>query len=466
MEKEVLNLYMEDTIAAIATPPGIGGVGIIRVSGKNSFSIVNSIFKSTSTMPLQNRPNRTIQYGHIMDEHVIIDEVLLLLMQGPHSYTAEDIVEIQCHGGLVPVKKILHLLLNKGIRLAEPGEFTRRAFLNGRIDLTQAEAIIDIIEAKTEDSLQLAMQQLDGTVGKYVEELRSLLITLIAQLEVTIDYPEEDIEDMTASQVGEALAPIIKKMDDLLSTANSGRLIRDGIKTVIIGLPNAGKSSLMNALLRENRAIVTDIPGTTRDSIEEYMNIDGISVRLIDTAGIRETTDKVEKIGVERAKEHLHNADLILCVIDGSSALSQEEKDLLCLSASKKTVVFINKSDMEIKVAAEDISNIGSFMGIESISAVHGEGTLVFTKYIQHLVHHGIIHKDYRETLGNIRHIRLMEEAKMQLLQAREGIQNNLPIEFIATDIRNAWTLLGDITGANLREDMVTELFSRFCLGK
>ncbi|MFC2526593.1 MAG: tRNA uridine-5-carboxymethylaminomethyl(34) synthesis GTPase MnmE, partial [Veillonella parvula] len=324
-------MYIDDTIAAIATPPGIGGVGIIRVSGKDSFPIVNSLFKSTGTVPLMDRQNRTIQYGTIVDPmtNKTIDEVLVLLMKGPHSYTAEDVVEIQCHGGIVPVRQILKLLVNHDVRMAEAGEFTKRAFMNGRIDLTQAEAIIDIIEAKTEDSLSLAVAQLDGTVSSFVKDVREQLIAMIAHLEVTIDYPEEDIEDVTSQEVREQLEPILKAMDDLLSTANTGRLIRDGITTVIVGRPNAGKSSLMNALLRENRAIVTDIPGTTRDSIEEYMTVEGISLRLIDTAGIRDTQDTVEALGVERARDYINKADIVLCVIDGSTPLNPEEIEIL-----------------------------------------------------------------------------------------------------------------------------------------
>ncbi|MDY5481211.1 MAG: tRNA uridine-5-carboxymethylaminomethyl(34) synthesis GTPase MnmE [Veillonella caviae] len=461
-------MYIDDTIAAIATPPGIGGVGIIRVSGKDSFAIVNTLFTSAGTVPLGERPNRTIQYGTIVDpvSNKTIDEVLLLLMHGPHSYTAEDVVEIQCHGGIVPVRQILKLLVNQGVRMAEAGEFTKRAFMNGRIDLTQAEAIIDIIEAKTEDSLSLAVAQLDGTVSKFVSDVREQLIAMIAHLEVTIDYPEEDIEDVTSQEVREQLEPILSHMDELLATANTGRLIRDGIMTVIVGRPNAGKSSLMNALLRENRAIVTDIPGTTRDSIEEFMTIEGISLRLIDTAGIRDTDDTVEALGVERARQYIDKADIVLCVIDASTPLTDEERDILISVSGFNTIVLLNKSDMGLAVSSESIASMGTFTAIETISAKDGEGTTVLSKWVKELVYGGQVKQTNDSIISNVRHISLMEQAKGQIEQAIGSIDAGMPVDFIATDLRSAWELLGDITGDSIRESMVDELFSRFCLGK
>lgn len=461
-------MYIDDTIAAIATPPGIGGVGIIRVSGKDSFAIVNTLFKSAGTVPLGERPNRTIQYGTIVDpgSNKTIDEVLLLLMHGPHSYTAEDVVEIQCHGGIVPVRQILKLLVNQGVRMAEAGEFTKRAFMNGRIDLTQAEAIIDIIEAKTEDSLSLAVAQLDGTVSKFVSDVREQLIAMIAHLEVTIDYPEEDIEDVTSQEVREQLEPILTHMDELLATANTGRLIRDGIMTVIVGRPNAGKSSLMNALLRENRAIVTDIPGTTRDSIEEFMTIEGISLRLIDTAGIRDTDDTVEALGVERARQYIDKADIVLCVIDASTPLTDEERHILGSVSGLNTIVLLNKSDMGLAISSESIASMGTFTAIETISAKDGEGTAVLSKWVKELVYGGQVKQTNDAMISNVRHISLMEQAKEQIEQAITSIDAGMPVDFIATDLRSAWELLGDITGDSIRESMVDELFSRFCLGK
>lgn len=463
-------MYLSDTIAAIATPPGIGGVGIIRVSGSETFSIVNRLFSSQGTLDLRKRPNKTIQYGYIVDpdtpDRHIIDEVLLLLMKGPHSYTAEDVIEIQCHGGMVSVRSILQLLLVNGVRLAEPGEFTKRAFLNGRIDLTQAEAIIDIIDAKTEDSLSLAVQQLDGTVSTYIHEVREQLMAMIARLEVTIDYPEEDIEEVTLEEVRDGLLPIMNDMDDLLATAQTGRLIRDGIMAVIVGRPNAGKSSLLNALLRENRAIVTDIPGTTRDSIEEYMNVEGIPLRLIDTAGLRHTEDTIEAMGVQKAKDYMHQADMILCVIDGSTPLTAEEIDILQSVSGKQTIVLINKSDVAQVVTAHDINQIGTYTAIETISAKAGEGTRILNHWVKELVYGGQVAHHQQAVLSNVRHISLMESAKSQLLEAMASIDSAMPVDLVVTDIRGAWEALGDITGDTIRESLVDELFSRFCLGK
>lgn len=463
-------MYLSDTIAAIATPPGIGGVGIIRVSGSEAFSIVNRLFTSQGTLDLRKRPNKTIQYGYIIDpdtsDRHIIDEVLLLLMKGPHSYTAEDVIEIQCHGGMVSVRSILQLLLVNGVRLAEPGEFTKRAFLNGRIDLTQAEAIIDIIDAKTEDSLSLAVQQLDGTVSTYIHEVREQLMAMIARLEVTIDYPEEDIEEVTLEEVRDGLLPIMKDMDDLLATAQTGRLIRDGIMAVIVGRPNAGKSSLLNALLRENRAIVTDIPGTTRDSIEEYMNVEGIPLRLIDTAGLRHTEDTIEAMGVQKAKDYMQQADMILCVIDGSTPLTAEEIDILQSVSGKQTIVLINKSDVAQVVTVHDINQIGTYTAIETISAKAGEGTRILNYWVKELVYGGQVAHHQQAVLSNVRHISLMESAKSQLLEAMASIDSAMPVDLVVTDIRGAWEALGDITGDTIRESLVDELFSRFCLGK
>ncbi|WP_028258033.1 tRNA uridine-5-carboxymethylaminomethyl(34) synthesis GTPase MnmE [Veillonella montpellierensis] len=463
-------MYLSDTIAAIATPPGIGGVGIIRVSGSEAFSIVNRLFSSQGTLDLRKRPNKTIQYGYIIDpdtpDRHIIDEVLLLLMKGPHSYTAEDVIEIQCHGGMVSVRSILQLLLVNGVRLAEPGEFTKRAFLNGRIDLTQAEAIIDIIDAKTEDSLSLAVQQLDGTVSTYIHEVREQLMAMIARLEVTIDYPEEDIEEVTLEEVRDGLLPIMNDMDDLLATAQTGRLIRDGIMAVIVGRPNAGKSSLLNALLRENRAIVTDIPGTTRDSIEEYMNVEGIPLRLIDTAGLRHTEDTIEAMGVQKAKDYMQQADMILCVIDGSTPLTAEEIDILQSVSGKQTIVLINKSDVAQVVTAHDINQIGTYTAIETISAKAGDGTRILNRWVKELVYGGQVAHHQQAVLSNVRHISLMESAKSQLLEAMASIDSAMPVDLVVTDIRGAWEALGDITGDTIRESLVDELFSRFCLGK
>ena len=458
-------MYTEDTIAAIATPPGIGGVGIIRVSGTRCFEIVGSVFKAQGTVPLEKRPNRTIQYGHIIDpqkQDEILDEVLVLIMKGPKSFTAEDVIEVQCHGGIIVVREILKLLLRQGARLAEPGEFTKRAFLNGRIDLTQAEAVIDIIEAKSEQSLAVAVKQLDGTLAGMIRTIREQLIELISHLEVAIDYPEEDIEELTMDETADKLRPILAKINQLLATANRGRLLRDGI----MGRPNAGKSSLMNALLRENRAIVTDIPGTTRDSIEEAITIEGIPVRLIDTAGIRETDDIVEKLGVDRAKEYLDKAQIVVCVIDASEPMTAEEEAILREASHKNTIVFLNKADKGAVITADTVAQYGQFAAIAPISAANGEGMDVLADAVKELVYGGTVQNESSAMLSNVRHITLMEQAKSQIEQSLNNIESGLPVDFIVTDVRTAWEQLGDITGDSLRESLVDELFSRFCLGK
>ena len=332
--------------------------------------------------------------------------------------------------------------------------------------MTQAEAIIDIIDAKTEDSLSLAVQQLDGTVSTYIHEVREQLMAMIARLEVTIDYPEEDIEEVTLEEVRDGLLPIMKDMDDLLATAQTGRLIRDGIMAVIVGRPNAGKSSLLNALLRENRAIVTDIPGTTRDSIEEYMNVEGIPLRLIDTAGLRHTEDTIEAMGVQKAKDYMQQADMILCVIDGSTPLTAEEIDILQSVSGKQTIVLINKSDVAQVVTVHDINQIGTYTAIETISAKAGEGARILNYWVKELVYGGQVMHHQQAVLSNVRHISLMESAKSQLLEAMASIDSAMPVDLVVTDIRGAWEALGDITGDTIRESLVDELFSRFCLGK
>ena len=461
-------MFLDDTIAAIATAPGIGGIGIIRVSGSEACDVVNRIFHSKQSIPLGERQTRTIHYGHIIHPKTgkTLDEVIVVLMKGPHSYTAEDVVEIQCHGGFMSVREILKVLLSEGVRQAEEGEFTKRAFLNGRIDLTQAEAIIDIIDAKTEQSLEVAVNQLDGTLSKYIRALRDELIAMIAHLEVTIDYPEEDIEEVSAQEVRTGLEPILEKMDNLLATAQRGKLLRDGVMVSIIGRPNAGKSSLMNALLREDRAIVTNIPGTTRDSIEEFLTIQGIPVRLIDTAGIRETEDIVESMGVEKARQYLDKADVVVLVIDGSKPLEPEEQELLQLITNRPSIIFLNKADQAQCVSKEEIAALGTFTEIVTISAAQGEGMDEMAKVITSLVQGGAVQASHEAMLSNVRHITLMEQAKVSLDQSILAIDSGMPIDLIVTDIRAAWELLGDITGESLRESMVDELFKRFCLGK
>lgn len=459
-------MYIEDTIAAITTPLGEGGVGIIRISGSQAYTIGLRIFHSKSKHSLAKGPTHKIYYGHIFDESgQVLDEVLALVMKAPRSYTAEDVLEIHCHGGITPLKSVLALILRMGARLADPGEFTKRAFLNGRLDLSQAEAVMDVIQAKSQTGLSIAMQQLEGRLSRYIEDLREELISLIAKLEVTIDYPEEDIEEMTLLEVKTALIPIVKKLEQLVGRAKTGRMVRDGICTVIVGKPNAGKSSLLNALLQEERAIVTDIPGTTRDSIDEYITVRGIPIHIIDTAGIRETTDKIEKIGVDRAKQYMESADLVLLVLDRAARFTVEDKDILAAAAEKQVIIVLNKQDLPPVMAIEEL-RAHYDCPIISVSTISGEGIAALEDQILKLVdEEGLTSKD-NLIITNMRHIELIRESLVAIQDAEQTLLANMPVDCVVVDIKKAWELLGSMTGKNVQDDIVTEIFSRFCLGK
>ena len=348
-------MFIDDTIAAIATAPGEGGIGIIRISGEKSLQVAQSIFKSKSGKMIKDYNARTLIYGTVVDNEKVIDEVLVAYMKGPNSYTAEDVIEINCHGGFISVKKILELILSKGVRLAEAGEFTKRAFLNGRIDLSQAEAIIDVIKSKTDMAHEVAQSQLEGSLAKKIKDLRMNVTEVLAHLEVSIDFAEEDVEEITYQTLEEKALELRNEIKKLYDTAESGKILRDGLKTVIVGKPNVGKSSLLNSILGENRAIVTDIAGTTRDVIEEFVNIKGIPLKIVDTAGIRETEDVVEKIGVEKSRESFSTADLVIMVLDASRKLSEEDMEILESLKNKKTIVLLNKMDLEPQIELEKI---------------------------------------------------------------------------------------------------------------
>lgn len=350
-------MFIDDTIAAIATAPGEGGIGIIRISGEKSLQVANDIFKSVSGKKIEEYNTRTLIYGHILDGEKTIDEVLVAYMKGPNSYTTEDVIEINCHGGFISVKKILELVLSKDVRLADQGEFTKRAFLNGRIDLAQAEAIIDVINAKTEMAHTVAQSQLEGSLSKKIKDLRFGITEMLAHITVSIDFPDEDVEHITYNTLKEKSLELQKEINKLYDTAESGKILRDGLKTVIVGKPNVGKSSLLNAVLGENRAIVTDIPGTTRDVIEEFVNIKGIPLKIVDTAGIRETEDVVEKIGVEKSKEFFNSADLSIVVLDSSRELEIEDIEILEAVQPNKTIVLLNKTDLDQVIDIEKIKH-------------------------------------------------------------------------------------------------------------
>lgn len=453
-----------DTIAAIATPLGESGIGVIRVSGSHAYDVGDAIFRSSSGKPLAQRRDRSIQYGLIAaDDGRPVDEVLLLIMKGPHSYTAEDVLEIQCHGGRKALEEILGLVLSHGARMANPGEFTQRAFINGRIDLAQAEAVMDVIQAKSRQGLTSAVNQLEGRLSKVIGAMRQDLTDFITRLEVTIDYPEEDLEDITVPNVAGAIRKQLAALDDMLEASHDGRIIRDGVMAAIAGTPNAGKSSLLNRLLQEDRAIVTDVPGTTRDVLEEWISLKGVPVCLVDTAGIRETDDTVEKIGVTKAKAYMDKADIILVVIDSSRPLSDEDRTILEDTKDRNVLIVLNKSDLTPVVAESDLESYGH--PVLTLSANTGKGLEALKEQLLSLA---LSHADTAGSalLTNTRHIELVRQSREALKRALDTIEAGMPVDCAVVDLREAWDLLGSITGDTVHDDMVEEIFSRFCLGK
>ncbi|WP_102399234.1 tRNA uridine-5-carboxymethylaminomethyl(34) synthesis GTPase MnmE [Haloimpatiens massiliensis] len=455
-----------DTISAVSTSLGEGGVSIIRVSGDNALPIVDSIFKAKNGKSLKEMKTYTMRYGFIVekDSREVIDEVIVSYMKGPRSFTAEDTVEINCHGGVVATNRVLKETIKAGARLAERGEFTKRAFLNGRIDLSQAEAVIDIINAKTELSMKSAIKQSEGIISKEISSIRGELLALIAHIEATVDYPEDDLEEVTSKKANIQLVNVIEEIEKLLNTAEEGKMLKEGIKVVIVGKPNVGKSSLLNALIQENRAIVTDVPGTTRDVIEEYINIDGIPIKLIDTAGIRETENIVEKIGVEKSKEKIEESDLIILMLDLSRKLDREDEEIIEYIKDKKYVVLLNKKDLNRQIEVEELSKLDSQYLID-ISVKTGEGIDRIRDCIKQLFFKGKIKAEDIYVTNN-RHKEALIRAKESLKAAIEILENVEAIDLASIDIRNAWTALGEITGDTVEEDIIDKIFSEFCLGK
>lgn len=455
----------EDTIVAISTPYGSGGIGIIRISGTDAFAIAAKIFKGKRKF--SDISSHTINYGRIVDVFTndIVDEVMLSKMQAPNTFTREDIVEINTHGSQVVLRNILELITKLGARVAKPGEFTKRAFLNGRIDLSQAEAVIDVINSKTDKSLKLAINQLEGALSKKLLAIRSDLIKLIAHIEVTIDYPEYDIDEVTDQEIDGSLTVARDNINNILSTYNKGRILRDGINMVIVGKPNVGKSSLMNNLSGKSKAIVTDIPGTTRDVIEEYIDFAGVAVRIVDTAGIRDTMDIVEKIGVEKSKKEAQMADIIVMLIDASCGITSEDYDILTLVKDKEFVVLLNKIDLasdtdEIKKKILDIANVD----IIETSVLNDVGMKQFENYIKNKFLGVDISNELLVT--NIRHKNLLEQAMTSLDNAINAKGSDMPLDMITIDIREAINSIGEITGEEVNDLILQEIFSRFCVGK
>lgn len=457
---------MEDTIAAIATAPGEGGIGVVRISGEKSRAILEQIF-SREKNEYDIIP-RMMHYGFVRDNFSgeLIDEVMAVYFKEPYSYTAEDVVEIQCHGSMVSLRKILSLVLKNGARIAEPGEFTKRAFLNGRLDLSQAEAVIDLIRAKSDKSFDVALNQLEGNFSKEIRQIRAELMNSLVNITVNIDYPDEDIEQLTFENIVSDLTSVRVKIEKILQTSDTGRIMSEGLKISIIGKPNVGKSSLMNALLKETRAIVTSVPGTTRDTIEEMLTIRGIPVKLTDTAGIRETEDLIEKIGIEKSKEAFNNADLIIFMADRSRALDEEDFSILNHIRDKKAVVILNKTDLPSAFDSVEIEKHLPEACIIEASVANGDGIEELENVVENMVYGGEVKQSNSMMVTNVRHKNLLEEADSSLADAIEMAKACQPLELLEIDASRAYECLGAIIGEAVEEDIINEVFERFCLGK
>ncbi|MBD7913092.1 tRNA uridine-5-carboxymethylaminomethyl(34) synthesis GTPase MnmE [Clostridium cibarium] len=455
-----------DTICGIATPIGEGGISIIRISGSKSLEIIGNVFKGINNVDIKDMKSYTMRYGWIceLDSKNVIDEVIISYMKGPKSFTAEDVIEVNCHGGVVSTNKVLEEVIKAGCRIAEPGEFTKRAFLNGRIDLPQAEAVIDIIRAKTDLSMKAALMQSSGYLSREINKLREYMLNTLALIEYSIDFTEDDeeVDESIPIKILDQLNKAISEMNILIKSADEGRIIRDGLNLAIIGKPNVGKSSLLNALLKEKRAIVTDIPGTTRDVIEEFINLDGIPVKVIDTAGIRETEDVVEKIGVERSKEKIDEADLIILVIDSSRKLDKEDEEIIDYIKDKKYIVLLNKVDLDTKVKDEELVGLSDVI---RISAKSGYGINDLKKKIKDMFFSGEVDTESL-IISNNRHKQALYRALENCNIAREKVKLNEYLDLISIYVTSAMKALGEITGAELEEDLVNKIFSEFCVGK
>ncbi|WP_379970842.1 tRNA uridine-5-carboxymethylaminomethyl(34) synthesis GTPase MnmE [Ectobacillus sp. sgz5001026] len=455
-----------DTIAAISTALGEGAIAIVRVSGEEAIAKVNQIFKGSDLLEAQ---SHTIKYGHIVDPHtnVTVEEVMVSIMRAPKTFTREDVVEVNCHGGLVSVNRVLQLILAQGVRLAEPGEFTKRAFLNGRIDLSQAEAVMDLIRAKTDRAMNVAMNQIEGRLSKLIQNLRQQLIETVAHVEVNIDYPEyDDVEQMTHDVLLTKTEAVRAEIRKLLETAKQGKILREGIATAIIGRPNVGKSSLLNSLIQEKKAIVTDIAGTTRDIIEEYVNVLGVPLRLIDTAGIRETKDIVEKIGVQRSKDVLQKADLILLVLNQNEPLSLEDVELFAAIKGKESIVIVNKTDLPRQIDLNRVQELSADAPIIATSLLEEKGITELEQAIAAAFFEGKMESEDLTYVSNSRHIGLLQQAERTITDAIEAIQSGIPIDLVQIDVTRTWEILGEIIGDTVQDSLLDQLFSQFCLGK
>lgn len=458
-----------DTIAAISTPMGEGAIAIVRLSGADAIPVADKLFRGVKGKRLSEMASHTIHYGHIVDpkNDQVADEVMVSLMKGPKTFTKEDVVEINCHGGIVSVNRVLQLVLKHGARMAEPGEFTKRAFLNGRIDLSQAEAVIDLIRAKTDRAMNVALGQMEGRLSKLIQKLRQEILEVLAHVEVNIDYPEyDDVEEMTHKMLSEKAQYVRKEIVQLLETSQQGKILREGLSTVIVGRPNVGKSSLLNSLVQENKAIVTDIPGTTRDVIEEYVNVRGVPLRLLDTAGIRETEDIVERIGVERSRQVLKEADLILLVLNYSDRLTIEDENLFEAVKGMDVIVIVNKTDLPMQINMDRVRELAKDHKVVTTSLLEDQGVNELEEAIASLFFAGSIEAKDATYVSNTRHIALLNQSLQAIEDAIEGVEIGTPIDIIQIDLTRTWELLGEITGDSVHESLLDQLFSQFCLGK
>ncbi|TDM16142.1 tRNA uridine-5-carboxymethylaminomethyl(34) synthesis GTPase MnmE [Macrococcoides canis] len=456
-----------DTIASISTPMGEGAIAIVRLSGSDAVLIADKLYKGKHQ--LSEVASHTINYGHIIDPATkeVIEEVMVAVMRAPRTYTREDIVEINCHGGIMTVNRVLELALTNGAKLAEPGEFTKRAFLNGRIDLSQAEATMDFIRSKTDRASRVAMQQIEGRLSVLIKGLRQSILEILAQVEVNIDYPEyDDVEEATGTFLMEEARKIEESITNLLQTANQGKILREGLSTVIVGKPNVGKSSMLNNLIQDNKAIVTEIAGTTRDVLEEYVNVRGVPLRLVDTAGIRETEDIVEKIGVERSREALKKADLILYVLNNNEILTEEDYKLAEIIKNEDVIVIINKTDLESKLDLEEVKTMVGNAPIVKTSMLSQQGIEELEEQIRTLFFAGEVSNQDMTYVSNARHISLLKSAKVSISDAISAAEAGVPVDMIQIDLIKTWELLGEVIGESVDDGLIDQLFSQFCLGK
>ena len=454
-----------DTIAAIATAMSPSGIGIVRISGSQAFSVIEKIFRKKNGKTADTRQSHRIHYGYIQDGEEVLDEVLVMIMKGPHSYTAEDTVEINCHGGVLVMQRILETVLRNGARPAEPGEFTKRAFLNGRIDLSQAEAVIDVINAQNDNALKSSVHQLRGQVSRKIREIRETILYEIAFIESALDDPEHISLEGYPPQLSEKMASVEEELRRLLDTFDDGRVMTEGVRTVILGKPNAGKSTLMNVLAGEEKAIVTDIAGTTRDTLEETIRLRGITLRVVDTAGIRDTEDVVEKIGVSRAMEAAKNADLIIYVVDGSTELDENDRNIIRLIQGRNAVVLLNKSDLDMKVGQEELELLTG-RRVLPVSAREETGIELLEQESQTMFFQGGLHFNDQVYITNARHKAALEDGARSIAMVRRSIADGMPEDFYSIDLMDAYQKLGTIVGEAVGEDLVNEIFSKFCMGK